>query len=242
MTKEREHSIIEAFVSLANSLAEGFDVVELLNDLTARSTELLDVASAGLLLADKHGTLHVVAASSERTRSLELFQLQREEGPCLDCFHAGTPVNVADLTLEKSRWPQFASAATAAGFASVHAIPLRLPDVHLGTLGLFGTSVGTLNDDDLKLAQALAHVASVAIVANKTVADKQTVVEQLQTALNSRVVIEQAKGVLAQEGALEMDEAYATLRRYARDRGQRLTTVAHGVVCRDISPRALLPR
>lgn len=240
MRENREQQVIEAFVALAGTLADGFDVVELLSGLTSDCARLLDIASAGLLLADAKGVLHVLAASSEKTRQLELFQLQCEQGPCLECFEQGTAVSVPDLSQEAQRWPQFVEAATAAGFASVHAVPMRLRSHRLGTLGLFGTSVGALNDEDLRLAQSLAQVASVALVQDKAVADHQVIVEQLQIALTSRVVLEQAKGVLASRGDLEMDDAFAFLRRYARDHNQRLSDVARAVVSRELSAQQLL--
>lgn len=240
MSENREQQVIAAFVSLAGTLADGFDVVELMSGLTADCARLLDIASAGLLLADAGGVLHVLAASSEKTRQLELFQLQREQGPCLDCYEQGTAVSIPDLSQEAHRWPQFVQAATAAGFASVHAVPMRLRSHRLGTLGLFGTNVGALNAEDLSLAQALAHVASVALVQDKAVADHHVIVEQLQNALTSRVVLEQAKGVLASRGDLDMDDAFTVLRKYARDHNQRLTDVARAVVSRELSGQQLL--
>jgi GAF domain-containing protein len=240
MNGDRERDLTQAFVSMANSLVDGFDTVDLLSGLTADCVRLLTIASAGLLLADPRGVLHVMAASSERTRNLELFQLQRDEGPCLDCFHGGAPVSVPDLAAEADRWPHFVGAATAAGFASVNALPLRLRDNVLGSLGLFGAAVGQLSEDDLNLAQALAHVASIALVADKAASDKEVINQQLQTALNSRVVLEQAKGLLAQLGDLDMDQSFAVLRRYARDHNQRLSEVAQRVVARVTPGREVL--
>jgi GAF domain-containing protein len=195
MTENRETDVTRAFVSLATSLVTGHDVVDLLNDLCNDCANLLDVASAGLLLADGRGVLHVLAASSQRTHHLEVFQVQREEGPCLDCYRDAVSVSVPDLEQGADRWPQFVKAARMAGFASVHALPMRMRDQVLGALGLFGTTTGPLNDEDLTLGQALADVASVALIQDKVAADRTAVNEQLQTALTSRVVIEQAKGV-----------------------------------------------
>jgi hypothetical protein len=240
MSLEREREVTKAFVSLANSLADGVDVVDLLTGLTTDCARLLDIASAGLLLADASGVLHVLAASSERTRNLELFQLQREEGPCLECFREGRPVSVPDLSQAADRWPQFAGAAADAGFKSVHALPMQLRGAALGTLGLFGTQVGALTEDDVSLGQALAHVASVALVQDKVAADKDAVAAQLQTALSSRVILEQAKGVLAQRGNLDMEQAFAMLRRYSRDHNERLTDVARSVVSRELLAQRLL--
>jgi GAF domain-containing protein len=234
MNTDREHTLTQAFVSIANSLVDGVDVVDLLSGLTTDCARLLDVASAGLLLADGHGVLHVLAASSERTRDLEMFQLQRDQGPCLDCYSTGVPVEVDDLAAQVQRWPVFVPAALDAGFASVHAVPLRLRDTVLGALNLFGTEVGPLRSDDLDLAQALAHVASIALVAERAASDKETINQQLQTALTSRITIEQAKGILA------MEQSFAVLRRYCRDHNQRLSAVAKSVVSRELPAAQLL--
>src|SRR5690349_4194468 len=149
MSADRERSVSAAFVSIANSLVDGYDAVDLFDGLTTHCADLLDVASAGLLLADGRGVLHLMAASSDATHDLETFQLQRDEGPCLDCYHADSPVLVPDLAAEQARWPVFVPAATGAGFASVHAVPMRLRDTVLGTLGLFSIRVGALSADDL---------------------------------------------------------------------------------------------
>ena len=240
MSVGRERLVSSAFVSIANSLVDGYDPLDLFTGLTTDCARLLDIASAGLLLADNLGMLHLMAASSDATRDLEAFQLQRDEGPCLDCFHTGSPILVPDLTPESARWPVFVPAATSAGFAAVHAVPMRLRDTVLGTLGLFCTSVGPLSADDLDLAQALAHVASVALVADKALSDKSAITEQLKTALASRVVLEQAKGVLAERGELEMGQAFAALRGYARDHNHKLSDVAHDLVRRALPAKQVL--
>ncbi|WP_392544277.1 GAF and ANTAR domain-containing protein [Oryzobacter telluris] len=236
----REHEIIRAFVELSNELVDGYDMTDLLARLTTNCADLLDIDAAGLLLADGHGVLHLVAASSEGTRHLEVLQLQRKEGPCLDTYRTGAPVVAPDLVAEADRWPQFCRAAAQIGFASVHALPMRLHDTVLGALGLFGATAGRLADDDLDLAQALAHVASVAIVNEKAAADSATVNAQLQHALTSRVVLEQAKGVLANVGGIGMDDAFTALRRYARDHGEKLTDVARRVVGRELDGQLVL--
>jgi GAF domain-containing protein len=240
MPDTREHDIIRAFVELSNELVEGYDMVDLLSEWTANCVHLLDVAAAGLLLADGRGVLHLIAASSERTQHLEAFQLQRNQGPCLDCYHTGAAVVVPDLLAESQRWPDVARVADSVGFASVHALPMRLRETVLGTLGLFGTTPGQLHDEDLALAQALVHVASVAIVNEKAASDRDLVNEQLQQALTSRIVLEQAKGVLANAGHLEMQDAFVVLRRYARDHGRKLSTVAEQVVTRELRSQELL--
>jgi hypothetical protein len=240
VTSDRESSVADAFVSIAGGLVDGFGVVEILSGLTADCVRLLGVESAGLLLADSRGVLHVMAASSERTRNLELLQLQRDEGPCLDCFHRGEAVSAADFSLAEERWPTFAPAALAAGFASVDALPMRLRDNVLGAIGLFGSSTGTLSTENLRLGQALADVASIAVVADKIAADNAVITQQLQLALTSRVVVEQSKGLLAQLGDLDMAGAFVALRRYARDHNLRLSAVADSLVSRDLAGEAVL--
>ena len=237
---QRERAVVRAFVDLSTELVDDYDMLEVLSTLTTSCASLLDVASAGLLLADGQGTLHLAAASSERTEQLELFQLQRDEGPCLDCYHDGTAVSVPDLAEEQERWPQFTRVALDAGFRSVHAVPMRLRGNVLGGLGLFGENTGQLGASDLDLAQALAHVASVAIVNERSAADAATVNAQLQRALTSRIVLEQAKGVIAHSGHLEIDEAFAVLRRYAREHGLKLGAVAADVVNRELRADVVL--
>ena len=240
MPATREHGIIRAFVELSNELVEGYDMVDLLSGWTTNCARLLDVAAAGLLLADGRGVLHLVAASSERTQHLELFQLQRHQGPCLDSFHTGSAVVVPDLRAEPQRWPDFGRVADSVGFRSVHAVPMRLRDTVLGTLGMFGTTAGRLDDDDLALAQALVHVASVAIVNEKSASDRDMVNAQLQHALTSRIVLEQAKGILATVGRLDMQDAFKVLRGYSRHHGRKLSDVAEQLVKRQLRGEEVL--
>jgi len=240
MTETREQRIVAAFVDLASSLANGFDAIDLFTTLTERCVAILDVSSAGLILADGLGDLHVLAASSQGTRDLEVFQLQRDEGPCRDCYHLGAPVSAPDLSVLTERWPRFVPRALEEGLVSVHAVPLRLRQDVLGALGLFRTEVGALDVPDHALAQALADVATVALVQEHAVADRAVVVEQLQRALTSRIVVEQAKGALAYAGDLSVGDAFAAMRHYARDRNERLSEVAAAVVARVLSTQAVL--
>ena len=236
----REHAVTAAFVSIANSLVEGYDIVELYSGLTRDCAAVLDIAAAGLLLVDLGGVLRVVGASSEAARNMELFMLQRKEGPCMDCFISGTAVSVDDLRSAGGRWPHLVPAALSAGIRSVHALPMRLRGTMLGTLGLFGAHPGSLTPRDLMLGQALAHVASVALVADRAAADKNVLNDQLQTALNSRIVLEQAKGILAEGGRLDMETAFGVLRRYARDHNRRLSDIAAAIVGRSLAVNLLI--
>ncbi len=220
----------ETFVELADTMVVGFDVIDFLHMLTDRSVQLLDASAAGLLLADPRGELRVVAASSERARLLELFQIQSDQGPCLDCFRSGKPVVVADLSTETRRWPHFAPAAQEAGFAAVQALPMRLREQTIGALNLFRAAPGIFDPADMRVGQALADVATISLLQERSLRRSETLNEQLQAALNSRVTIEQAKGKLAERLQLDMDQAFAVLRRYARTRNLRLSDLARAFV------------
>jgi transcriptional regulator with GAF, ATPase, and Fis domain len=225
----RETRVLAAVVSLVDSLLHDFDVVDLLTELTEHCAQLLDVASAGLLLTDPHGQLHLLAATSERTQEIELFQLQADEGPCLDCFSSGEPTSVADLSAATQRWPRFAPAAAAKGFASVHAVPMRAAGTILGSLGLFGTRVGELNNADQVVAKTLAHIACVVILQDHS-PTPATVISQLRAALVSRVLVEQAKGYLSESLDISVEDAFGVLRRHARATGVHLTEVARQLI------------
>ncbi len=215
----------ETFVELTDTMVAGFDVIDFLHVLTDRSVQLLDVSAAGLLLADPRGELRVVAASSQAARLLELFQLQNDQGPCLDCFRTGRPVAAADLAAE-ARWPRFAAAAQQAGFAAVQALPMRLRDQVIGALNLFRAVPGALAPADIRIGQALADVATISLLHERSMRHSDTLTEQLQTALNSRVIIEQAKGKLAERLGLDTDQAFSVLRDHARTRNLCLSDVA----------------
>src|SRR5712692_5142388 len=216
----------EAFVELTDTMVAGFDVIDFLHVLTDRSVQLLDVSAAGLLLADPRGELRVVAASSEAARLLELFQLQNDQGPCLDSFRTGQPVSAADLDAEAQRWPRFAAAARLSGFAAVQALPMRLRDQVIGALNLFRASPGAFAPGDVRVGQALADVATISLLHERSLRHSDTLNEQLQAALNSRVVIEQAKGKLAERLGLNMEQAFVLLRDYARNHNLRLADLA----------------
>jgi GAF domain-containing protein len=227
MTDEtREQHIIRSFMSFADSLVADFDVLDLTIQLVEDCSALLDVAASGLLLADGTGSLHLLAATTEQARSLEVFQLQSDEGPCLDSYQRGDPLGVPDLRTETERWPRFTAAAQRLGFVSVQAIPMRYRQDLLGALGLFGTRPGTLTAEDLSLAQALAHVASIAIVQHHRRTGSE-LLAGLHAAVNSRGVLELAKGVVAESCQVDLGEAFQRLRGYSRRHGHRLSELAH---------------
>jgi transcriptional regulator with GAF, ATPase, and Fis domain len=229
----REQQLAEAFVKTADTLVDDFDVIEFLHTLAQHCVQLLDVDAAGLMLCDQRGVLRATAASTENARLLELFELQTDAGPCVDAFRTGQPVVNADLHANQHRWPLFAEAAEATGYVSVHALPLRLRSTVIGALNLFCARPGSLGDADIRTGQALADIATIGILAQRTVHQAELLTTQLQTALNSRVIIEQAKGVLAEHHRITVDQAFALLREHARNRNRQLSDVA-----RDVANRA----
>ncbi len=218
------------FVELTDTMVAGFDVIDFLHVLTDRSVQLLDVSAAGLLLADPRGELRVVAASSQAARLLELFQIQNDQGPCLDCFRSGQPVMAADLDVAAQRWPRFAPAARQAGFAAVQALPMRLREQVIGALNLFRASPGAFAPADIRVGQALADVATISLLHERSMRHSDTLTEQLQAALNSRVIIEQAKGKLAERLGVDMDQAFNLLRDRARTSNRRLSDLAQAFI------------
>ena len=236
----REQLLIRAFVGLADTLVDDYDVIDLLDRLVGYSVELLSADAAGILLADSHGALRVVASSNEHTEWIELMQLQADQGPCVDCFRTGAPVSITDLDDTTSRWPRLAAAlAGQSSYRSVHALPLRLRGEAIGAMNLFHDQPGALPATDLELGQALADVATIGILQERAIRRGEVLNEQLQTALNSRILIEQAKGVLAEHGNLTMVIAFDRLRSYARRHNLRLSAVAQQVIDTDLAETVL---
>jgi GAF domain-containing protein len=219
------------FVSLADTLVDDFDVLDVLQALVGGCVDLLEAAAAGLLLADEQQQLRVAVASSERARLMDLFQIQNDEGPCLECYRSGEPVSADDLDGEQSPWPRFASAAKAEGFVSVLALPMRMRGHVVGALNLFGDSrTPPISERAIPIAQCMADVATIAILQARLSRGRELLAEQLQMALNSRIAVEQAKGVLSAQLGIDPDEAFGLLRRRARDSRRRLVDVAEEVV------------
>jgi hypothetical protein len=235
-----ERDVTGAFVALADTLASDSAATDFHELLITLCAELLQVSAAGLLLADLRGDLGVAAATPEESRTIELTQLAQADGPGLECFRSGTPVRCTDLAVASVRWPRFASVARAAGFRSVHSVPLLLRGEALGAIDLFNVATGGLSADTAELAQALAAIAAVGLQHRRTISEREVVIGQLQTALSSRILIEQAKGVLAERAQLSVDEAFAALRAHARRSGRKLVDIAAAVVSDglDIAVRA----
>ncbi len=228
----REAALLDAFVRLTDTLVADFDILDLLHGLTVDCVVLFPATAAGLLVSDESGTLQLVASSSEAARLVELFQLQSDEGPCLDCYRSGEPVSAPDLPAA-GRWPRFTVWAAEQGFRSVHAVPMRLRGQIIGALNLFGAERGPLPPDDMRVAQALADAATITVLQERTLHAQHAVAARLQATLRRRAVVEQAKGVLAEVGGLDMGAAFTRLREHARATHQPLTELAHSIVSRE---------
>jgi GAF domain-containing protein len=237
----READVVRSLVEMADTLVDDYDVIDLLTGLTDRCVSLLDVSAAGVMLASPAGSLELAASSSEAMRLLELFELQEQEGPCLDAFRTGDLVEHENLDAGTGRWPLFAAAALEAGFRSALAMPLRLRDVTLGALNLLSVTRVPMDEADLVVARAFADLATLSIVHHRASAEAQRLNEQLSAALSSRVVIEQAKGVLAERAGIDLAEAFVRLRAFARNNNLRLTEVAQAAVDGTLDPRAWGP-
>ncbi len=237
---ERESSLLSAVLGLADTVVGDFDIVELTIRLTESCVALLAVDAAGLALSDGNGGLQVMASTTEDTHRVETHQLQAGEGPCVEAFHTGTPNSVPDLA-GIDRWPRFAPAALEAGYRSVHALPLELRGQTIGAINLFATTTGPLSPADRQAAQALTHIATVAVLAQRTLHESHRLNQQLQTALTSRIILEQAKGRLVERGRLATaDDAFTLLRGYARRTNQRLTDIADAVMTNTIDTTPIL--
>jgi GAF domain-containing protein len=234
----READVVRALVEMADSLVDDYDVIDVLTGLAERCVNLLGVSAAGVMLASPVGDLRVVASSSETMRVLELFELQAQQGPCLDAFRTGQPVEHHNLSPGSDRWPQFSTVAVQAGFQSVCALPLRLRDVTIGGLNLFNAKPTPIDERDLIVARALADLAAISVVAHRATTESQRLNEQLAHALTSRVLIEQAKGIIAERANCDPADAFSRLRNYARSHNRRLTDIAQAAIDHTLDPQA----
>lgn len=230
-----EQRLTRVFVELADTLVDEFDALDFLSTLTERSVELLNADAAGVILIDVHGVLHVVASTSDQAQLLELLELQNDEGPCLECLETGRAVVNVDTEQSRARWPRFSAALAEVGFQSAHAIPLRLRDSVVGAMNLFCTADSRLSDDDVAVGQALADIATIGLLQERAVRQSGLIAEQLQTALDNRVLIEQAKGVLMASAGIAVDRAFQLMRDFSRRNNLAVKDVARRVVERTLT-------
>ncbi len=237
----REASLARTLVAIADTLVTDFDIADLFDRLTAACVDLFGAASAGLMLVDRDGAPQLMSSSSADTRDLELFEIHHREGPGLDCYAARQALAV-DLAGPDAavRWPAFTAEARRRGITGVQALPMRLRGETIGALNLFHTATARLDEHTTELAQALADIATVAILQSRALSGSELLAEQLQTALNDRIVIEQAKGLLAERGRIDVDQAFTALRDYCRATRRLLTETARALVTGDHDPDDVL--
>ncbi len=226
MTSMNDEVLFATLIELADTTTTGFDLVSMADRLVGACVELLGVTAAGIMLADQRKSLRVFASSNEETRVLELFELQNNDGPCLEAFSSGALVEGVDLSRQSGRWPHFAPAAQAAGFSTAYAVPMRLRDQTIGALNLFHADVESFSDHTINVARILADMAAIGIISHWSIRQQEVLAQQLQSALNTRVIIEQAKGVIAERQGLSMGEAFEYLRSSARSMQRPIADVA----------------
>jgi GAF domain-containing protein len=230
----RETRLVRTFATLADSLTADFDVVDLLQTLVDTCIDVFDVQAAGILLADQGGHLELISSTSEATTLVEMMQLAAEQGPCIACFRSGAAVSLPQIADAPPEWSQFRDSAIEQGFAAVDALPMRLRDQTLGTLNLLRTTPGSAPEDDLLAAQGFADVATIGILNQRYLRESAVVATQLQRALQSRVLIEQAKGVISHTHDVAIDVAFSLIRQYARSHGLTLSVTAARIVDRSL--------
>ena len=241
-TNRQASMVAQRFVALADTLVDDFDVVELLDRLVADCVSLINVDAAAILLMNGNRTLEVVASSNEASRLMEVFQLESHAGPCIDAVQTGRPVSVTELAELQRSWPAFGRAVKEIGFTAVYALPMRLRAEKIGALNLFNTAKPALSEFDHRLAQALADVATIGILQQRTLSRASNLADQLQLALNTRISVEQAKGVIAEYGGVGMGAAFNALRGFSRDHGIKLSAVAQQLVSRELDPARVIAR
>ncbi|MCL2534898.1 MAG: GAF and ANTAR domain-containing protein [Nocardiaceae bacterium] len=231
-----ERRLVHVFEELADALVPGFDTVDFLRTLTDRTVELVAIDAAGILLADERGHLSSVASTTEPVHTLEQLEIANARGPCYDCFTTGRPIFNLGHDAASARWPRFQHLSGEIGFGAVHAVPLQLGDQVIGSLNMFCVAPGSLPAEDLDTSRALARIATIGLLHKRAAHSAQEEAAQLRQALTSRIIIEQAKGMLAESAGCTPAVAFEALRHYARTHGRPLHDVAAEVVDGTLSP------
>jgi GAF domain-containing protein len=235
----REAQVSAAYVAIADTLTKDFDVSALLQALVEGCVEILGIDAGGIMLADPNGDLKILASTSEEADLLEILQLAAKSGPCIESFTTGTKLSVKDLEASDAPWPEFRAEALRMGYRGVHATPMQLRGQIIGTVNLFSAQPLELSDRDIALAQALADVATIGILQDRFLRESHLLADQLHRALDSRVIIEQAKGVLAQSASVSMDEAFTALRTYSRNHNLTIRSVSERITSRELDVAVL---
>jgi GAF domain-containing protein len=229
---EQERTMLEAFVTLADSLVGDYEVNEFLRMLMERCAEVFEVTTAGVMLESADGHLRIAAALSAEMEELEQAEVDNEDGPCHEAYRTGEPVVADDLDTSDvaDRWPRVVDRMREMGLKAVYAFPLRLRDDRIGALNLYRAAPGAFRDEDVRLAQAMADVATIGILQVRKLESAEQRAGQLQHALDSRVVIEQAKGIVSARRDVSVDEAFHAIRRHARSHGRNIHEVARSII------------
>ena len=230
MPDNREQQLVDTFLSLADSLTDRFDVVDVLDTLAERCAALLSATGVGVLIENARGSLEVVASSGHKSELLEIMQLAFDEGPCIEAYHSGNVVLIEEIEEIADQWPKFAAAAKSLGFRSVYAMPMRLRDTTIGSLNMFRMTTGPVDPADAAVARAFTEVATITILQQRSLTEAALVREQLETALASRIVIEQAKGIIASTHGVDMEAAFGYIRNRARSTKTPLSDIARAIV------------
>jgi len=230
----RDARLLRTFAMLADTMVDDYDIVELLQSLVDACRDLLNTTAAGILLADGRGDLELVASTSEASRLVEIMQLGAQAGPCIECYRTGAAISVPSIADVPHEWASFRDSALDQGFASVEALPLRLREATIGTLNLLRSETGSAPEADMVAARAFADVATIGILHERSIRESEVLSQQLQLALSSRVVIEQAKGVVSFTNGVPVDEAFDLIRGYARRHRLPLSDVAGRLVRREL--------
>ncbi len=231
----RASRVSAAFLKIADTLVDDYDVLDLLHTLVDECVGLLDATAAGLMLAGPDGVLQVLASTSEESHLIEVLQQETGSGPCVECYTTGVPITISDIAGTGDRWPEFRDAAVALGFQSVHGFPMRVRGRTIGAMNLFRTDTGELSAEDIAIGQALADVSTISILQERTIRESAVVNDQLQRALNSRILIEQAKGMISHISTVDTNEAFQRLRSHARAHNTSLRDTAEAVLNRTLT-------
>lgn len=237
---EAPSGLLRTLIAMADTLVADFDLPDFFQNLVERAADLFGAESAGLLMTGERVGIDLVAYTPESIGFVELLQLQVEQGPCLDAIRTRTPVRAADLAADADRWPRWSPRALDAGVRSVYATPMRLRDRTLGALNLFSARPDALTDADLVGVQALTDVATIGLLHERNARDQDVLSRQLQVALTSRVVLEQAKGVIAGRSTLDPERAFTALRAYCRNTNSKLGPTARAVIAGDLDVAVVL--
>ncbi len=224
-----QRALLEAYESFGRALLRPYEIGDVLYRLTDQVVEVLDIDGSGVCLAPNGGGLQLLSATDHHVAAIEDTQLTAGTGPILSAYETGEQVRVDDL-VDANDWPEFTRFAVDRGMRAVASLPMPVDERRIGALDLFRAEAHVWTDEEMQAAQGLANMASAYVLNHQALSESRTLAGQLQTALDSRIIVEQAKGLLAGRHGLTPNDAFGRLRQYARARGDRLHDVCRHVV------------